>query len=89
MEGWKDFFGNWPQGISRSGILVTAYNEQIPFSGFLTGDSLLLLERRTPDALGARTVVLSYGEVSALKIVEVVKSKVFLSAGFQGPPAKA
>lgn len=89
-HGWKDFFCNWPEGTSRGGVLVTSFDEQIPFTGFLTSRWLLLLERKTPDSMGARTVVLPYGNVQALKITDVVKSKTFLAAGFEGrrPPAK-
>ena len=85
---WRDFFCNWPKEMSRHGILVTSFGEQIPFSGFMTGKSLLLMDRKTPDTLGARTIVLAYEEITALKIVEVVKSKMFLSLGFDAAPSK-
>ncbi len=88
MDGsaWKEFFNNWPPEMLHDGVLITSFNESIRFSGFMTGETLLLLQRRTPDSLGARTVVLSYDNVSALKILEVVKSTTFLSVGFQSPP---
>jgi hypothetical protein len=46
------------------------------------------LERQTPDSLGARTIILEYAQISAMKIVDVVKSKSFQSIGFEGPPSK-
>ncbi len=88
MDGsaWKEFFSNWPPEMLHDGILVTSFNESIRFSGFMMGETLLLLQRRTPDSLGSRTVVLSYDNVAALKILEVVKPATFLSVGFQSPP---
>ncbi len=43
---WQEFFGHWPDEMSRQGILVTSFGEQIPFANFLCKPSLLLLERR-------------------------------------------
>ena len=65
-------------------MLVTRGDEQIPFEGFLYSEQMVLLERRTPDTLGARKVLLPYSEIATLKIVEVVKEKPFVSAGFKG-----
>jgi hypothetical protein len=88
LENWRDFFEQWPAELQRRGILVTAFGEQIPFSGFWTTANLLLLERQTPDSLGARTIVLAFTQITALKIVDVVKPKCFQSLGFEGPPPK-
>lgn len=87
-SSWKDFFCNWPDELPRRGILVTSFDEQIAFVGFLTSESLLLLERRAPDAVGARTVLLPYDKVTALKIADVVKPKMFVSMGFGGSVPK-
>jgi len=86
---WRDFFRNWPEGVPRRGVVITSFDEQIPFAEFLTSETFLLLERPAPDSLGARTVVLSFDEVAALKFTDVVKSKTFQSIGFEGPPPKA
>ncbi len=83
-RGWRRFFCDWAPGLPRRGILVTLFGEQIPFSGFLTSETLLLVERQTPDAMGARTVLLEYEQVTALKITEVVKPQTFTSMGFEG-----
>ncbi len=85
---WQEFFGHWPDEMSRQGILVTSFGEQIPFANFLCKPSLLLLERPAPDSIGARTVVLSYQQVEALKITQVVKTRTFVAAGFEGPAPK-
>jgi hypothetical protein len=85
---WRDCFRNWPDDLERRGVLVTALNEQIPFDSFLTSDTMLLVERRTPDTVGARKVIVPYSQVAALKIVDVVKPKSFQALGFEPPPAK-
>ena len=88
VSPWREYFCKWPENMARSGIATTAFGEQIPFSEFMVSDSMLLLERRTPDSQGARKVVVPYDQVLALKITEVTKLKTFQAVGFQGPPAK-
>jgi len=83
-DDWKAYFSKWPEDLAKQGILITNFAEQIPFSGFLTSDTFLLLDRQTPDAMGARTVILPYGNVSALKLVKVVDQKIFHAIGFEG-----
>lgn len=86
---WRQFFTSWPNGIPRRGILVTCYHEQIPFDAFFLRDDILLLDRKTPDNLGARKVILPYAHVLAVKIVEPLRNEVVLASGFQGTPAAA
>ncbi|HVU90549.1 MAG TPA: hypothetical protein VHD36_24720 [Pirellulales bacterium] len=81
---WRDYFLAWPKELPRRGVLVTAFGEQVPFDGFMTTDALLLIERRTPDTIGARKVILSYTQIVAIKLVDVVKAKTLASAGFVG-----
>jgi hypothetical protein len=88
LENWRDFFAQWPSDMQRRGIVVTSFNEQIPFSAFWTSSNLLLLERQTPDSLGARTILLPFTQIAAIKIVDVVKAKSFQTIGFEGPAAK-
>jgi hypothetical protein len=83
-NSWKEVFAAWPAEMPRRAIAITAWDEQIPFSGFRTGDALLLLERATPDALGARMVILPYDQIVAVKLTEVAKSRSLRSLGFQG-----
>lgn len=85
---WKGFFHHWPPETLRRGVLITGFGEQIPFAGFLTSDDFLLVERQTPDTTGARTVVLPYGKVAAVKFTDVIKEKCFLAAGFEGSLVK-
>jgi hypothetical protein len=87
-EGWRNCFRQWPADLERHGVLVTSFGEQIPFSGFAPSDELLLLERHTPDTMGARMVLISYQQIQAVKIVDVVKLKSFESLGFAIPPPR-
>jgi hypothetical protein len=80
---WVEFFALWPTDLPRRGILVTSFNEQIVFATFGTSKNFILLERQTPDALGARSVVVPYEQILALKIVDVVKPKNFKASGFE------
>jgi hypothetical protein len=88
LARWKDLFCRWPEGMLRRGVLVTAFDEQIPFVGFWTSETFLLIERQTPDTLGARMVVLPYENIRALKVTDVVKPKTFRALGFEGPAPK-
>ena len=81
---WQSFFLKWPAEMPRRGVLVTTFGEQIPFDGFMTTDKLLLIERRTPDTIGARKLLFQYDCIVAIKLTEVVRSKVFAAAGFAG-----
>lgn len=87
LNYWAEFFKRWPTELARHGIVVTAFNEQISFSTFWTSGNFLMFERQTPDAQGARSVVVPYDQILALKIVDVVKSKHFQAMGFEGTPS--
>ena len=88
VETWRRCFQNWPPDIERRGVVVTSWDEQIIFEGFATSDDILLLDRRTPDTLGARQVLLPYGNIQGLKIIDVVKMKAYQPLGFSSPPPK-
>lgn len=87
-EVWRQCFQAWPAEVERRGVVVTTFDEQIPFESFLTSDDLVLLERRAPDTVGARMVLLSYQFIQAIKIVDVVKPRAFQAMGFTPAPAK-
>lgn len=80
---WREYFHHWPQGLPTVGVLVTR-EEQIPFEAFMVSRDMLLVERRTPDTQGARKVLVPFELIVALKIVDVVRGKLFESAGFKG-----
>ena len=84
-ETWRNCFRQWPAELDRRGVLVTSFGEQIAFDGFATSEDMLLVERKAPDTVGARTVILAYTAILALKIVDVAKAKTFQSMGFTAP----
>ena len=84
-EAWRKCFEQWPAELARHGVLVTSFNEQIPFASFSTSSELLLVERRAPDTVGARMVIVPYGSITGLKIVDILKPKAFSSLGFASP----
>jgi hypothetical protein len=81
---WRPWFERWPKDIPRNGVLVNTLNEQFPFVGFLTSPDLLLLERRSPDTLGSRKIMLRYEDIATVKFVDVIKAKPFQGQGFVG-----
>jgi len=81
---WKDLFTNWPASLPRKGVLVTVGGEQTPFQEFMTTENFVLVQRRTPDTLGAREMIVPFSEVIALKMTEVVKPASYREAGFKG-----
>ena len=81
---WKQFFQEWPAGVPRRGVLLTALNEQVTFVGFLTTDDMVLLHRNTPDNVGARKILLPYSQIAGLKLTDPLGADVFQSAGFAG-----
>ena len=84
---WRHCFQQWPQDVERRGVLVTTF-DQIPFDGFAASDELLLVERRVPDTVGARMIMVPYAKIEGIKIVDVLKFKAFQSLGFTAPPGR-
>jgi hypothetical protein len=82
--GWERLFRNWPKDVPPRGLVVTNYDEQIPFDGFLSAEGMVLLERKTPDNMGARKVLLAYENIVGVKFTDVIKKKAFEDAGFVG-----
>ena len=82
---WKQFFLRWPADMAHTGALVTSWGEQIAFREFMLTDALLLLERRTPDSIGTRQVILPYYRIDAVKITDPVDIVVFAQMGFRAP----
>ena len=85
-EAWRSLFENWPATIPRQGLVVTDYQETIPFTNFMVSAGILLLERDKPDTAGARKVMLAYGAISAVKSASPMELARFQVMGFQ-PPA--
>ena len=84
-ESWRLLFENWPQAIPRQGLLVTTFQETIPFISFMISAGILLVERDRPDTVGARKVMIAFEAISALKLTTVVEMARFQVMGFQSP----
>ena len=82
-EGWRSILENWPEVIPKQGIIVTNYQESIPFQNFLLSTGVVLLERDKPDSLGARKVMLSYEAISAIKLTDTMELARYQVMGFQ------
>ena len=82
-EVWRNFFVNWPKGLPPQGVVVTNFNEQVPFASFLLSEHTILLTRRAPDAVGGRQLIMPYNNIEAVKIVDPVKNEVYEAAGFK------
>lgn len=84
-EVWKTLFENWPETIPREGLLVTSFNEHVPFNGFLVSGGVLLVDRDKPDTYGSRKVMIAYSAILAVKITAVMELGRFQVMGFQAP----
>ncbi|MCH9656230.1 MAG: hypothetical protein K0U86_21975 [Planctomycetes bacterium] len=82
-EGWRSILENWPEVIPKQGIVVTTYQESIPFQNFLLSSGIVLLERDKPDSLGARKVMLSYEAICAIKLTDTMELARYQVMGFQ------
>lgn len=81
-QNWEHFFGNWPEVLHRRGVLQTTLSETLPFKEFFLKDGMLLLERTTPDAMGARFVLLSFETIFAVKFTDPLRAPEIAKAGF-------
>lgn len=84
-DGWRSVFESWPQAIPREGILMTTFNESIPFKDFLVSNQILMVERPLPDTVGARKVMIAYSAISAVKLPSPLDLPRFTVMGFQAP----
>jgi hypothetical protein len=84
-EAWRSLFENWPEAIPRQGMIVTSFQETIPFVNFLVSAGILLVERDKPDTYGSRKVFVTYKDISALKLPTPMELARFQVMGFQGP----
>ena len=81
-EIWRSVFARWPESFRRKGVLVPSFGEPIPFSDFVMDSDLLIIERPTPDSVGARRVAIPLSFIEGLKYTEPLKTQQFLEAGY-------
>lgn len=84
-EAWRSLFENWPESIPRAGMVVTSYGETIAFKDFLISGSIVLVERETPDSLGARKVMIAYDGIACVKLTSPMELARYQVMGFQSP----
>ncbi|MEM8679535.1 MAG: hypothetical protein AAGF97_09305 [Planctomycetota bacterium] len=86
---WRGYFAGWPEKLERRGVAVTAWGEQIVFGDFLMAEHFVMLVRDVPDANGGRRVILTYGNIAAIKVTAPVGDDIFLESSFVKTVAKA
>lgn len=82
-ECWRKLFNDWPQNLPRQGLLITTFNEAIPFVNFLVSEGILLVERDRPDSANARKVMVTFNAISALKSTSPGDLTEFKVLGFE------
>jgi hypothetical protein len=80
-NSWVEFFRNWPASLGKRGVVAVSQGDPIPFSSFAAGKRLIVFDRQMPDTAGARHVVVQYDQISALKIIDVVKPNIWKEFG--------
>lgn len=84
MTGIRKLLTDWPSTIQRTGMIITSFGETVPFCNFLLNGELILLERKTPDASGARRVIMNIDGIKAIKILDAIEMPRFKAMGFEG-----
>lgn len=85
----KRLFAEWPAELSRQGLIIASFGEAIPFVSYMLSGELILLERKTPDASGARRVIMPLDRIQAVKILDAIEMPRFAAMGFESPPEPA
>ena len=80
---WRELFCQWPEAIPREGIIVTTFQETIPFINFMTSGGVLLVERDRPDSSGARKVMVAFGAIAAVKSTNTLDFDRYKAWGFE------
>ena len=82
---WIKVLKSWPTDIARRGIAVTTFGESIEFESYMLLDTVLLLERPRPDAMGGRRVMIQLNSLAMIKVVDPVEMGQFTTFGFSVP----
>ncbi|MBA2115709.1 hypothetical protein [Bremerella alba] len=81
---WLDLFERWPKDMPQKGVIMSELNESIPFVGFALDENMVVVQRQTPDAIGARQAIIPFNSISYLKITAIVPPKAYTEFGFKG-----
>lgn len=79
---WREMFANWPPAFRRKGVLVPSFDETIAFCDFVINGDIVVLERATPDSVGARRIAIPFALIQSVKYTESLDTEVFLENGF-------
>jgi len=82
---WRALFERWPATLPRQGILVTTFQETMPFTDFRLSSGLLLIERDRPDSHGSRKVMVAFDVIASLKLTDPGDLNRYQSLGFEAP----
>jgi hypothetical protein len=82
---WRTLFEQWPTSLPRQGIIVTVFQETMPFTDFRISTGLLLIERDRPDSHGGRKVMMSFDSIAAMKLTDPGDLSRYQSLGFESP----
>lgn len=88
-QSFQKLFENWPTEVPRAGLLVTTFNETIPFIDFLVSEGMLIVQRNQPDSQNARKAIIAYGAISAVKLTDPGELAVYTRFGFRAGGAAA
>ncbi len=82
---WRALFEQWPTTLPRQGIIVTVFQETMPFIDFRVSTGLLLIERDRPDSYGGRKVMMPFESIAAMKLTDPGELNRYQSLGFEVP----
>jgi hypothetical protein len=68
--------------MSRTGLILTTFQETINFVDFRVSHGVVLLERDKPDSHGARKVMLSMDSIASLKFADPGELSTYEPMGF-------
>lgn len=85
MTGIESVLTTWPTKLPRRGVAGTKQGEQIVFADFSTGHGCVLLQRATPDSMGAREVILPFEQVALIKLTDTQTPEMHQEMGFEAP----
>ncbi|SFI76299.1 hypothetical protein [Planctomicrobium piriforme] len=79
---WQHLFSSWPKSRPKTGIVITTFQEPIPFTNFLLSEGILALERDRPDSQNARKVFVAFTAILAVKFTDTDDFLNFKQLGF-------
>ena len=82
-QTWKSFFAEWPAELPRRGVVLSSLNESMPFTNFWLRGEMVMLQRKNPDTMGSRYILISYEGIDSVRFIDPLSDQIIASAGFQ------